>query len=354
MWQIDNQTPYAAAQAWVRDREGRETWLVVTKATFDVTRDGQTIRSANQPEVVRSPVSRSEPADKSSLIYENDCVLGKQTTDIVVNGHAYAPNGTSVRSLDVAMQVGPVRKTLKVFGNRVWRAGGDGLSAPEPFTKLPLTYERAFGGVDLGSQNPGRDWYWPNPVGVGFVASASRVTHLRAPNIEYPGQLITSWESRPAPAGFGVIASHWQERAKLSGTYDKAWEDTRFPLLPRDFDIRHYQAVPKDQQSPQFLVGGERGAVTNMSPSGVMRFTLPVVKLHLETRFQSGARIVNPASRLHSVIVEPDLSRISLVFHSALECHTNVMKLQSTRIRLDVPKGHKDEYKPEGLLDSDA
>jgi hypothetical protein len=351
MWQIINQTPYASAQSWVRDRDGRETWLVIAKATFDVTSDGQTFLSAKQAEVVRSPVYRSDPADKSSLIYENDCVLGKQATDIVVNGHVVAPNGTPVRSLDVAMQVGSVRKILKVFGNRVWRAGGGGLSVPEPFTKMPLTYERAFGGVDQGSENPGRDWYWPNPVGVGFVASASRVTHLRAPNIEYPDQLITSWESRPAPAGFGVLASHWQERAKLSGTYDKAWEDKRQPLLPLDFDIRHYQSVPKDQQAPGFLVGGERCAVTNMTASGAMRFTLPVIKLLLETRFQDGRKVNNPAPRLHTVIVEPDHSRVSLVWHSAMECHSKVSQLESTRIRLDLPKGHKDEIVSRNLLD---
>jgi len=297
-------------------------------------------------------VYRSDPADKSSLLYENDCVLGKHTTDIVVNGHAHAPHSAPVRSLDVAMQVGSVRKILKVFGNRVWRAGGGGLSVPEPFIKLPISYERAFGGVDQGSENPGRDWYWPNPVGVGFVAAASRVTHLRAPNVEYPDQLITTWESRPAPAGFGVIASHWEARAKLAGTYDKAWEDKRFPLVPTDFDIRHYQVVPKDQQAPAFLVGGERGAVTNMSPSGTMRFTVPVVKLLLETRFQDGSRVQNPSARLHTLIVEPDHARISLVFHSAMECHSKVSQLTSTRVRLDLPKGHKDEYLPESLLDT--
>jgi hypothetical protein len=351
MWQLNNQTPYAAAQAWIRDREGRETWVVVVKATFAVTHDGQTVLADSQPEPVRSPVYRSEPADESSLLYENDFVLGKQATDVVVLGHAYGPNGSAVRSLDVGMQLGSVRKLLKVFGNRVWRAGGGGLSVPEPFTKMPLCYERAFGGVDRGSDDPGRDWYWANPVGVGFVTSVSRTTHLRAPNVEYPGELITSWDARPRPAGLGVLASHWQERARFAGTYDKAWENDRFPLLPLDYDLRHNQAVPQDQQATGFLVGGERGAVTNMTPSGTMRFTLPTVKLLLDTRFQDGTRITNPSPRLHSVIIEPDHARISLVFHSAIECHSKVMKLTATRIRLDLPKGHKDAYVSGNLLD---
>jgi hypothetical protein len=324
---------------------------VLTKATYQVSADGQSELAAEQLPVVRAPEFWAEPADKASLRCDNDCVLGKHTTDIVVNGTAYAPNGSPVRSLDVALQVGPVRKVLKVFGNRVWRAGGGGLSVPEAFSSMPLLYERAFGGVDRGSSDPGRDWYWPNPVGVGFVANVSRVTHLRAPNIEYPNQLISAWDARPSPAGFGALASHWQERAAFAGTYDKAWEDRRQPLLPLDFDIRHYQSAPKDQQAPSFLRGGERAALLNLTPSGVMRFTLPVVRLLLETRFQDGTRVDHPQPLLHSVIIEPDHARFTLVWHSALECHAKVYKLESTRVRVEQPAVPEDQEELDSLLD---
>jgi len=40
MWQIINNTPFAAGQAWVRGLDGAETWLVVVKTTFDVQPDG--------------------------------------------------------------------------------------------------------------------------------------------------------------------------------------------------------------------------------------------------------------------------------------------------------------------------
>jgi hypothetical protein len=32
MWQIDNRSPFAAAGTWVRDRQGREIWIVAVKA----------------------------------------------------------------------------------------------------------------------------------------------------------------------------------------------------------------------------------------------------------------------------------------------------------------------------------
>src|SRR5262249_11271675 len=142
-----------------------------------------------QPEVTRSPVYRDEPG-QSNLLYENDFVLTKTTTDIVVNGTAYAPHGAPAGVVDVAMQIGHTKKILRVFGDRVWEPDGTWISPPIPFVSLPLTYERAFGGKDAKSARPDVDWYWPNPVGTGFVASASRADGLRAPNVEYPNQLI--------------------------------------------------------------------------------------------------------------------------------------------------------------------
>ncbi len=82
---------------------------------------------------------------------------------------------------------------------------------------MPLVYERAFGGVDQKSKHPERDWYWPNPVGTGFAVSRDNLSGVPLPNVEYPDQLITSWNDRPKPAGFGAVAAHWQPRVGLAG-----------------------------------------------------------------------------------------------------------------------------------------
>src|SRR4030095_10201571 len=208
------------------------------------------------------------------------------------------------------------------------------LTSPEPFLTMPLTYERAFGGVDVGSPHPETDWYWPNPVGTGFVASRDRIDQTRPPTIEYPNHLITSGSSRPAPAGLGIVSSHWRSRALLAGTYDEAWSENRQPLLPVDFDIRHYQTVPEDQQSPAFLRGGEHVILAHLTPLGTLRFRLPQLDLVLMTRFMSGERQEHEPPKLHTVILEPDFPRVSLVWHSALECHARVYELEQTRIEL--------------------
>ncbi len=115
MWQLDNRTPFAAERAWVRDREGAEVWLVAVKCTFDIRPDGSTEVAKEQPPVLRMPEHVGEPG-KSSLRYENDLVLTKTTTDIIVVGHAYAPRGRPTTQMEAGFRVGPVRKMLRVMG----------------------------------------------------------------------------------------------------------------------------------------------------------------------------------------------------------------------------------------------
>src|SRR5579872_5253791 len=155
MWQIDNRTPFAAAQGWLRDRDGAETWVVVVKATFDISQDGSTSLASEQAPVLRLPEYHGEPG-KSSPRFESDLVLTKLTTDIVVAGHACASSPVAI--LDVALGIGRTRKLLKVFGDREWRRSSP--SQPERFVRMPLMFERSFGGVDSKSQSPDRDWDW--------------------------------------------------------------------------------------------------------------------------------------------------------------------------------------------------
>lgn len=329
MWLLDNKTPFAADRGWVRDRDGTEIWLVAVKATFDIHPDGTTDISKQQPPILRIPEYYGE-AGKSSIKYDVDLVLTKVATDIIAVGHAYAPNDEPVTELDVGFKVGPVQKVVRVFGDRGWGPQGPGPS--RPFVRMPVTYERAFGGVDPLSEHPDRDWDWRNPVGRGFAVSRASAYRMLLPNIEDPGHLMRGWNDRPAPAGFGAIACSWQPRVSFSGTYDRTWERTRKPLVPDDFNNRYYQCAPQDQQSPGFLRGGEQVILHRLTPSGTMRFVLPRIFPGFETHFYGAGSEVHRTRNLHSVILEPDYPRVSLVWHSALPCHFKVQKLNATTI----------------------
>jgi hypothetical protein len=206
---------------------------------------------------------------------------------------------------------------------------------------MPIVYERAYGGGDRKSETPERDWEWRNPVGTGFAVAKGNIEGVPLPNIEEPAHLIRSWNDRPAPAGFGVIAGHWQPRVSLAGTYDDRWMENRQPLLPEDYQDCYHQCAPQDQQSPDFLRGGEPVALSGLTPLSTLEFCLPRIFPRLETRFYAGEPEVHQPPKLHTVIIEPDFPRVSLVWHSALPCHFRVQKLERTLVILKslVPLG---------------
>ncbi len=203
MWMIKNLTPYAAAGSWVQDKDANKLWLVVMKATFDILPDGRTRLADNQLPPLRSPLHYEGPGT-SSIQSEADLLGSKRTSDIIVNGAVYAPGGRTVASADARITLGGIDKWLRIFGERIWERGAlDGvrLSSPKPFSQMPIRYERAFGGWDQHSEDPQEHRFEPrNPIGRGFAIRESHCVGSLAPNVEYPGHLISVLE-RPATAG---------------------------------------------------------------------------------------------------------------------------------------------------------
>jgi hypothetical protein len=335
MWNVNNLTPFSDGHAFVRDRDGAEVWLVAVRGTFAIDPDGSTRPAERQEEVCLVPQYRGEPG-KSSLLYDTDLPHLKPTTDVLLHGHAYAPGGHPAAQVDVSMKVGPISKTLRVTGDRVWRQGAlaPTMADPQPFMQMPIVYERAYGGANLTGVDPREhDWDRRNPIGTGFAVKAEHLVGQRVPNIEDPRDSGLFWRRRPSPAGFGPIASDWMPRVRWAGTYGEKWEEERLPLLPEDFDDRFYLCAPEDQRAPQPLKGGEEVELHNLTPAGLLRFRLPRVALGFSTRFSTGERIRHRGV-LHTVILEPDFPRVLMVWHTSLPCHPKVLKLEETTITL--------------------
>ena len=167
---------------------------------------------------------------------------------------------------------------IRVVGNRRWERGLFGLkpSASEPITRLPIIYERAYGGYDHTDPDPKKQCMDPrNPVGCGVAAESGRRVGQPLPNFEYPhGNL-----EKAGPAGFGAIDSFWSPRREFAGTYDEAWERDRLPLLPEDWDSRSLLCSPADQRPDSHLRGGDFVELINLTPDGKLRFALPRVYL---------------------------------------------------------------------------
>ncbi len=316
MWDLDNRSPFAAERCFARDAQGVEHFVVAVRASFDVHADGSLRVAAVQTPVVQAPVYRGEPTC-SSLLADVDLVLGKPSADVLLLGHAHAPDQRPVRELAVELRVGAHSKTIMAVGERRWERlrGGWRLAEPAPFVRVPLVYELAYGGVKELA----------NPAGRALAEGAP------APQLELPAARIEALTDRPGPAGFGPIAPHWSPRRELAGTFDETWRRERMPLPPQDADLRRLQAAPADQQ--RALIGGEPIQLRHCTPSGLLRCAVPRVQFRWRS-WIAGAW-VDHRPEIRTVVVDADAARLSVVWHSAIECHTTLYRLRSTEIAVE-------------------
>jgi hypothetical protein len=329
MWAIDNYTPYKVLKTWGRDQDGVHEWIVCVKAIFEIKPDSQVALADEQREPLRLAEYHGEPG-QSSVRYDAELVGVKPTTDIVVNGTAYAPGGRPSTQFPIGLRVGSIEKVLIVKGNRMWERGIVGMapSAVQPVTRVPILYERAYGGYDHAAPDPQEHRLEPrNPVGCGLAPKGGKRAGDALPNFEYPNGNL----ERDGPAGFGAIDSHWSPRRELAGTYDRGWEQHRRPLLPTDWDRRSLLCSPTDQRPAEFLRGGEVVELTNLTPEGRLRFELPRVYLTFSTEIDQSFE--EHRGHLTTVIIEPDDSRLIMVWSTSIKCGNNGDYLEETVVR---------------------
>jgi hypothetical protein len=119
-------------------------------------------------------------------------------------------------------------------------------------------------------------------------------------------------------AGFGAVPVYWQSRAHHVGTFDDEWSAAKAPFVPSDFSARFYQSAPDDQQVA-YLSGGEQVSLFNLMPGrSEFRFKLPTLEFEYITVIEHSMRIHR--SDIKTVIVEPDVSRLIMVWQTAIDC----------------------------------
>lgn len=331
MLQIENATPFAAKLMPLPDREGVETLYTIVKGTFTL---------APRPAVADAqvPVSlveayHGDPAT-SSVRVPSDVALEKPGTDVLLHGSAWSPAERPVTSLDVRLRVGPLERWVRVFGDRHWDTTptGYGMTPPAPFVRMPLVWERAFGGSDVTDAGPRFDYR--NPVGAGFhvMAGKKAIVGMPVPNLEDPAALIAASGDAPRPAGFAAIAAHWEPRRNYGGTYDDAWQRDRAPYLPDDFDPRYFQVAPPGLSTIGHLRGGEAVELRGVSPQGDLRFALPTVALGV-SYLLNGAEHPRAAA-LDTVLFEPDAGRVVMVWRAAMRTDKATLKVRAVRVTL--------------------
>jgi hypothetical protein len=199
-----NNTPYAVATAILMDAAGRETLVVAVKATFAWQRDHSLTLLPEAPAVVTADVYGGPP-DASGLAWANELTLPKPRVDVLLSGDIVL--AAAVDQLDCTLTVaGRLSKTVRVFGDRHWRLSAVSSVVPsssKPFTRMPMTWERSFGGQD--PDDPGAVDL-RNPVGRGVRKQVSALEGQPVPNFEDPRAPIKDPLKGPVPIGLGPVA----------------------------------------------------------------------------------------------------------------------------------------------------
>ncbi|MEE9382902.1 MAG: DUF2169 domain-containing protein [Nannocystaceae bacterium] len=189
-----------------------------------------------------------------------------------------------------------------------------------PFSTIPVSYERAFGGWDRSHPDAAAHEFEPrNPVGRGFFGKKTALRDdVYAPNVEDPNALIRAYSDRPPPAGLGFVSPSWQARAQWAGTYDERWREARAPLLPSDFDRRHFSAASTGLIASGYLRGDEQVRAEGLTRGSPRSFELPgipppVVRLGM-VRNEDEV----PSCHLDTLIIDLDRHKISMLWRAHL------------------------------------
>ena len=299
--QLDNLTPFAALGYAMQDVRGQHYRVVAIKVGYAIEHGagGQsTLRVLDdKPVALTLADEHYGEAGLSSVRRESDLAPFKPRCDVIVLGHAHAPDGRPAQQWPVRLRLSAptgatlLDKSLAVSAPHTFRKGlmGWRIDKGTPVVRVPLRWEHSLGGTsrvpnprhpmhpdeaqylldEVCLSNPlGCGWFeqrffkladkagqalpeaWPAPC----VLSAG--TRFEAPlQVAHPHEeLDAAAMARVArdyprqPAGFGFLGRAWAPRLARAGTYDAHWQDTRWPALPEDFDFAYWNGAPEDQQ----------------------------------------------------------------------------------------------------------
>jgi hypothetical protein len=295
--EIVNRTPFSFAPLMGRVHYPAHTATLVVKAGFRLVPGGICQPLEEQPALEGDVLS---DADMPECLYEADLMHFKPRADLLLTGTCRAAGTQPIQTCQVTFRVGEWSKSLACIGNRIWEKSMlfTRMGAIEPFTSLPLRWANAFGGPKFAA----------NPAGKGHK-------DVLLPNIEYPDSLISGAREKPTPAGFGPVLRTWKQRTKLMGTYDKKWQQERWPALPADFDWGYFNAAPADQQLQGYLRGDEQIELTNVSREHpILRTRLPGLRVRALLREGADKAVRETPMNLDTLFVDADKGEVYLVW----------------------------------------
>lgn len=317
---ITSHLPFVVDVRSSKDAQGYPCATLMLKATYSLPAAGQA------PAVAQEQMPwfhADEPVDESGTgapAHEADLPYEKPYAEFLVVGQAHAPQGIPTSRFTFGVTVGQTTKRMNAVGARTWRKGliMGGASDIEPTRCVPVSYAYGFGGIDPTSPEDDQQWCETSFAGTGFCAhpDSSAAHGMRLPQLEPVGQTFKHPCKRFASLGLGPVGRAWAPRKDWAGTYDQAWQDSRWPNLPLDFDTRFFQSAAQDQWLQGELTG-QSVELLNMTPAdsaygSSLRFTLPALD-YVATLMPHRGERTKVQLRADTLVLEPDAGRFCII-----------------------------------------
>ena len=232
----------------------------------------------------------------------------KRRVDVIVVGHAHAPEDAPVRELVARVSVGDVDKAITIRGDSWFRADGS-LTEPALFTRMPLRWERAAGGPRAS-----------NPIGMpmGAQTPLDRWGRVPVPNLVPFGVVVSARSDMAAPVGFGPIRPEWPTRVDRLRGHAAGWDASRWAErpLPDDFDPFYFNVSPRDQMLEE-LTGNEWIALEHLHPRHPQLVTrLRAPSPQASTKISGVEQSIS--LRCDTLVLDTDRGRATLVWRGQL------------------------------------
>lgn len=365
--------------------DGRYYVGLLAKRRYVIRHQKRIELASDQKTIQRQLVCKSTPGNAGPrLIHDTELIAGlKPATDVLLSGSAHSQRG-ALPVLTTALRVGPVAKITQVTGERqILLKGGRDLSftSPEPFTTMELTWDRAYGGRDIyveskmaaeprGALHRPRDVepeaelgmlsYPRNAFGRGFFLDIDRerIAGTLAPNLEDPAdpvrpeRMIISdyldWIDCPVAACFEPIDLFTFPRALffVPAEFNKpsrpVHEVTNGALTAADLELadvstgtphsKSFNCAPAGLSTHR-LYGAERVQLWNLHREReLLEFDLPGERPRLLVE-PPGVQTRELSALLQTVLIEPELDRVTLTWAGALEVASPYAQESTERMR---------------------
>ncbi|MEP7122675.1 MAG: DUF2169 domain-containing protein [Byssovorax sp.] len=301
--------PVSCASALWR-MEGFLRVTIVVKATFGLVPDGPARLIAPEEIVARDRFHDKNPTASVEAAREVAPYLPK--AGVVLVGHAYAPSGRPVPAMSARLCIFRERalldKTVHVFGDR--SAANPG--SPQPFQRMPLRYERAYGGPGDAA----------NPIGTGA-----------APGSALPN-LVDPTDARRC-AGVGPIAASWPARRSLLDPAARAQVTERIPDLGSSFAFGYFQPAPLDQQLD--TIEGDEWIILDGLHPALARVKSRLPQVRGVARAMSGSGPLQPVElTADQLVIDADRQVCSVIWRGHLVVAEGEAALPSLRVYAGV------------------